>query len=228
MKEIQIRATKLCFEPISDKQFGSFSENDSKEEAYFDWWASEAIRHGLLKGVYLPESVVILDAVKQHSHVQLKKQTTWKTKNALGQVTYTPDRVLEWTEKARNVLFKQYYVGDDDQMTLPLESHDDAYFYAIKYGDSCWSVIDIKPSFVGNHNTSGITFPLKQHSFLTRLGLYCQKVKLYPGGKKKASRLHLFPHTFTPLKYVRTDGGSQIRKIHFEIKSVKTLLNGVR
>lgn len=221
--EIRIRSTAFKCEPM-DERFGRISENDSKEEAYFDWWAKELLEAGLLKNIYLPEQIVIDDAVRLHYRKLVRKKPTWKTKNLLNEIKYTADRLLEWSDEAKGLLFKQNFVNENDDVIVPLTENHDAYFYAFKYGESYWSVIDIKPPRVGPHNTSGITFPIKQHMMLRKTGIHVQKTVLYPSGKVKATKSHLFNATFTPKRFLLTDKSGKPRSIKFQITNYRQWL----
>lgn len=71
-------------------------------------------------------------------------------------------------------------------------------------------VVDIKGSFNGARNTSAITFPLNQKWMYQRYGIYVDKI----------IPKELFENTFTPKRYLKTDGGDRERKINWKIKTL--------
>lgn len=204
------------------KYFGELDKNDSKEEAYFDWWVKPLLKEGLIKAIHQPGTMICAEPLELIRQVEMKTKTKWVSKNVLQEYTYTADRVIQWDESANGVLFTPFYYNEFGQLMIDKYANIDAFFLAFKGGDGdYYSVIDIKPSYVGPNNSSGITFPLKQHLMWIRHRIYVQKVKLFPSGKKKATKNHLFPATFTPDRYFITDANRGMRKIHYPITSFK-------
>ena len=75
--------------------------------------------------------------------------------------------------------------------------------------NNAW-MIDVKGTFVGRGNSSGITFPLNQKWMYSAHGILVEKV----------IPIKLFEKTFTPKRYLLTDSGTRQRKIKWKIKTL--------
>ena len=90
------------------------------------------------------------------------------------------------------------------------------------------SYVDVKPTNSvqrkGGKVSSSITFPLKNRILWDRSRIYINKVVPMPmsgTGFKSA----LFIKTFTPQRYLLTDGGKQLRKIKYPVTTMLAYVN---
>lgn len=191
--------------------------NDSDEEGYFDWWIAEMKNASLVDEIYQASPITLLDEIRLNTEVQLKTKTRWDSISLLPEKKYLMDRVVKWNKSFRGNLKEYYFNGDSVQVYA--DQNSEAYWYATMYQGDFYSFVDIKPPFQGkNAKTPGWNF--RQHLSLLKLGIYIQPVVLFPSGKKKATKNHLFPTTFTPLRFTMTDGATKRRVIHFEVKTI--------
>jgi hypothetical protein len=103
--------------------------------------------------------------------------------------SYTPDFIVEWTDKAKGIfVFREgdLLVNSNVPFFFVYNNEDEI--------DNMTSYIEIKGSYT-KQLTSSITFPDRQVMMLTKYGIYVQKVIPYDlSGKVKS----LFSTTFTP------------------------------
>jgi hypothetical protein len=200
-------------------------EYDSDDEKYFDWWLAEAKEAGYIDEYYKCESIVAVPLVEMLLERIVRGKSKWEFKTLFNKVTYTPDRVVIWNKSAIGVFAKEYFVNNGN--TMVLYGSDKPYFYAGNYNGLLYSVIDVKPSLVTTHNSSGLTFPLKQKLIWSEWSLYVQKAILFPTGSKKATNRHLFFATYVPDRYRFTNVKKTYRKINFRFINIKTFITNV-
>ena len=165
----------------------------SKEELYFSWYLDELIENGYVSWYrYESKTFTLLEEAKSTWDRKLKSGKVIATLLHIAQdVEYTPDFEISFTEKALGVFCngipsytRPYFMG-------MLEDEILGHYIAF---------IDVKGSAFIN-SSSSISFSFTQKLMWHRYMIYVQKV----------IPQNLFNKTFTPKRYLLTDGGKAIR-----------------
>jgi len=160
----------------------------------------------VLKQDDIPSSILLFDKFKVKSSISSKEVTL------LNAVTYKPDRVIYWTDKAKGIFFST------------LKEYTDTYFIGQKNGDKYFSAVDVKaPPGYGNMHSSDASFAVKQKMAFLVAGIFVNKVVNYPNSLTKANKKgvrrfkqtkpYLWVRTFTPIRYFFTDKLTKQRTI---------------
>ena len=178
----------------------------SKEEQYFSWYLEELRENEFIYSwEYEPFSFNLSEEVRYSYTKRLKTKSKIMDKVLLHKHEYTPDFVIEWTDKARGVLARHLHEAS---------STSDIFFLM---DDDRMSYIDIKPNF-DKHNMTRL-FIVNQKWVFTLYEKYVQKVIIT--GSKNA----LFQATFTPERYLTTDKTGHKRALEFEPVNLEEFLN---
>ena len=183
------------------KEIKMIKKQDSKHEKYFDWWADEAIKKGLIKDVIegpviqiTPSQTIPFEKIDKKGNVKLVDKSLFQS------YTYKPDRIIKWNRD--NSLH-------DDMWSLSSKSN--AFFWSHMNGGSNIgisgpvTILDIKPDKVnGKHQATSRTFPINQKLMWELYDMYVQKVVLYPASNSDFKKKMLFTQTWTP-KLMITD-----------------------
>jgi len=180
---------------------------DSNEELYFSWYLYELKINGFIE-YYKPhpESFKLSDPIVNSYIKKLKTKDKNETEEVLKGHLYTTDFIIKWTEKARNLFFKE--LNNNSKIK---ESNYQQFLIA---SDSLISYIEVKPIFDQNN--------------MTRLAKINQKwvwekhnifINIVIPDKH-------FSKTFTPAKYMITNISGKSRKIRYKpIKTLKEFIN---
>jgi hypothetical protein len=180
---------------------------DSKEELYFTWWLDDAKKAGLVESWHSHPKQFDLTRGFYYNYIgKSTKQYTLARPH-----TYTPDFLICWNNENAKRLFKKLYGNYGIFETLADEKKN--FFYAQKLPYEFSSYIDIKPKFTKQDSQVAI-FSLKRALMLQLHNTHVQAV----------IPQHLFEHTFTPLRYLRTDGDTKERKIEWPVITVEEFL----
>lgn len=200
-------------------------------ELYFEWWLKEMLTAGYLKQyIREPETIIAAPTVK-YGRVKRFKRKDNETEyfNLFPEVKYTYDYILIWDESAEYIFYeetnsqkvfqfnKPQFVANRAIVAFPNQNQE------AEEREEIISYVDVKPvsnAMFGGKVTSAISFPLKQRLCWENEGIYINKVIPRPisgAGYKVA----LFVKTFTPDRYIITDGGTRRRKINFPVLSLK-------
>jgi len=171
---------------------------DSKEEQYFHWWLLELQLAGYVEQISMRlGSYKLNDKVSaKYTRSKLDKKGVLKTGIESEYVLikekhYTPDFIIQWTEKAKGIFIFQE--GD------LLVNSNVPFFYADN--SKLITYIEVKGSYT-KQLTSSITFPDRQVMMLNKYNIYVQKVIPFDvSGKVKS----LFQLTFTPSDVVTNE-----------------------
>lgn len=169
---------------------------DSKGEVYFYWYLSELFDNGFIFRFAAQPQTFELARRQEYSWTKmLKTKTKPMVSTILQGHSYTPDFLILWTKKSRNI----FYNTSDDVYNLRRNI-----FLAKKYtfGQEV-SYIEVKPEF-GKHG-SFRWFTISQKWVYQKYGIYIQKI----------NPVSIFQRTFTPGRYLITDGGRQTRKLKY-------------
>jgi len=197
------------------------------QEQFFDLWAADALRAGIIKKCDKPVAIVLSDEIYEESRFYRtiykgtkREQKKLETKKHIlyKPCTYTADRFIIWNTQYKGVLF-------DDQNDF---KSNKCYFKAKRYtkgNQVMWiSHIDVKSPFKGI-NRSDVSFGVKRKWIWQRYKIYINEVINYPIKFKKSQGLYLWPSTFTPSRYFWTDGLTAKRTISkWNTKSVNDLV----
>ena len=169
----------------------------SKEEWYFSLYLEELVINGYVdKWWYEPKAFILSEPVtyKWIKETQLKTKIRKENKEStfLRGHEYTPDFVLRWTDLGK------YTLWSTTGLTRP--------FYADSKG---YSFVDTKGVF--NRHESSVKFRINQKWLWDKLGIYVQEI--VPS--------KLFAKTFTPNRYLRTDGDTKKRSFKWKAVSLK-------
>jgi hypothetical protein len=196
-------------------------EYASKEELYFSWWIQELIDRNIITSIkYQPKSFILSESVPIQWIEVLKSKTKQKNITLLSEHIYTADFLISWNIKVKNKIF----VCLEDLISNPKEFP----FIAQKNKENNYfSVIDVKGTFVGKNNSTGITFPLNKKWVFQKYGIYIQKVIPNPSINKEGKMIPvsaLFNKTFVPVRFLATDKSLKERKIKYQYKTVDEYL----
>ena len=202
------------------------------QEELFLLWCYDAIEAGYIKEIRIPKkgfevypAIKVSYIIEKLLYKGTKREETKRTikyKTLLQAVTYKPDAIIVWTNKAMHVLFTPY--GLATMEGLPLK---DTYFYASQDRNTKeWiSPAEIKsPPGSGGKNTSDASFRILQKVLWHKFHIFVNKVYNYPNSvikDKKTKRFkrfknpepYLWMSTFTPTRFFMTDKLTKRRTI---------------
>jgi hypothetical protein len=173
----------------------------SKEEMYFSWYLDELKDAGYIKKwhyqfpTYPLADTISVPVVKYTPSGKLSKNQ--KPRTLLQPASYTCDFCIDWTNKAKYLLFEPI---DAIQTWRPVFFAD----YILEI-DCYRSYVDVKAVFT-RRDSDAAKFSLLQKWVWQNYETYIQKV--VPA--------HLFEHTFTPKRYLITDKTKKARTIKYD------------
>jgi hypothetical protein len=202
---------------------------DSYEEFYFDCYLQELVQEGyVIWYKYHPDALVLSERVdylekkliKRGGKKNQSETTAINPKLLLYGHTYQCDFLVQWAKKAEGVFFNRINSFIEEKK----------YFMAQEFQGKTVSLIDIKGGFSNSRLSSDVQFPINQKWVMSKYGLYIQKVSLVVTKKKGTRKVYsgLFPDTFTPARYLKTDGGHKSRTIHFEYILLPNFINKIK
>lgn len=207
-------------------------------ELYTEWYLQELKERGLiLDWEREPETFEIAPVYKYPRLKRFKKkEPVAEYINLFQKMEYTYDYRIIWHPDARHLFYDLIMPKGEDHIF----KYGKPLFVAneIIKGDDTFHVsyIDTKPTSsvaAFGKNSSAITFIYKKRLMWDHHRIYLEKFIPIPmaGSGKKSS---IFPNTFTPRRYMMTDGGKQVRKINFVVQNLngfllkqKALINNV-
>ena len=144
----------------------------------------------------------LTDPVEYEWYEQLATKIKKRTRSLLTKSTYTPDFVLSFTPKARNILFF-------DRDTLYKKNPFNClYFY------SQIAIIDVKGGFDKYGHSHKQVFNIIRKMVSNRFGIYVHRIEVPD----------IFKKTFTPERYMWTDKMTKQRTFAFETVSLDKFL----
>ena len=177
------------------------------QEEWFDMWAQELLDAGYIDEFISHPDVPTFELFPGFSKPYGKKKNT-----IMRPVSYTPDRIIKWNIKAKDILFVPF--------TGNAENWDKCYFNAQRHFEDklrpstefYYSLIEIKGP-TGNQKAYGSDFKFTQKWLWANTGQYVQKVMLMPAKALKKTDQYLWNSTFTPERFLWTDKLSKLRTI---------------
>ena len=197
-------------------------------ETYFEWYLNELSALGYVKH-YSRESksFVVRNESEYGELVRFKRKSPEiKQFNLFPKITYTPDYFIEWTPLAEYFFFEEVNFTEVFQFGKPLFV---AHRGTRDNGESfLYSYVDVKPtnSVVrrGGRVSSSVSFPFKQRMLWEQEKVYINKVVPIPMAGTGFNSA-LFVKSFVPQRYLLTDGGRQIRKIQFKLRTLNEYIS---
>lgn len=197
---------------------------DSDEEVYFSWWINEMVEAGMItKVIYQPKPFLLSETASFDFIEVMKTKTKQRTINVLQDHYYTADWLIVWASKTHLKIHASF----DDKINESIKRFDFISQYNNKK-DYYFSVIDIKGTFAGQHNSTAITFPINQKWVYNKYNIYIQKVITKPQISIKKGTITpknaLFLKTFVPGRFLVTDGMTKARKIRYNFMNIDEYL----
>lgn len=202
----------------------STKENDGEKE--FRWYLEELQQAGWIKQFTREaETFKVMDSFQHLREIHHKtKENALESFNLLQGINYTYDFRIIWNDCSLNIFTELYSKEGHFRFGKPpFVSH------RIEIGGrmEIVSYVDVKPhanamARSGGKSASYYTFPFVQKILMFFHGLYINKIIPSPASKKDGVNTCLFATTFTPNRYVFTDGGKQFRKLHHRNVTLKS------
>ena len=191
----------------------------NKIEEYFEWWLNDMVTAGYVKSYSRESEIITVAETSVYGRIKRFKRKPKQIEefNLFPKIDYTYDYKIVWDISAEFLFFE---VIDDHrvfQFGKPL-------FVAHEISLEYVSYVDVKPTTSAMHKgarvSTSYSFPLKKRMIWDYHEIYINKVVPIPmagTGYKSA----LFCKSFTPVRFLMTDGGKQSRKIKWEIVMLK-------
>lgn len=211
-------------------------DNPTQEEL-FDLWCDELVEAGFIKKVQKQNEAKTFTLGQETYCIRTSKKVLYKGTSRerikvttskitiIPEVTYTPDRVIFWTDKAYYLFFKNTtdYIASEEE--IPYVFLADCIMYD---GNPVYvSYVDVKaPPGYGGRNNSDVSLSIKSKWVWNEYGTYINKVYNYPNKKVKNVNPYLWLKTFTPLRYFYTDKLTKRRTIsNWKPRTLKEFLD---
>lgn len=190
-------------------------------EQFFEWWLLEMLSAGYIKEFFRePETMVVRTTAEYGRYKRFKsKEKEVEIFNLFPEIKYTYDYQIIWNKEAEYL----FYEETNEAMVFQFGKPKFIAHYNQEL-EHCVSYVDVKPTNSvqqkGGKVSSSITFPLKCRMLWDSQRLFINKVVPIPM-RGTGHSMALFITTFTPQRYLLTNGGGQARKIKFKVKSLK-------
>ena len=198
-------------------------------ELYSRWWFQELKDMGYIKAIYREPETLICAGKSKYQRLKFfkRKEAEVEEFNLFNEIKYTYDYKIIWDLKARYIFYD--IIDKDDEKAL-FEKGKPLLIANYDYDENGEEIhvtrLDVKPTAsvarFGKTSTQ-ISFPIKQRMIYDRTGIYIQKFIPIPmAGSGKTSSI--FPKSFTPKRFMFTDGGKQLRKINFKVRGLEEFI----
>tara|TARA_R110000772_G_scaffold58271_5_gene131918 strand:- start:218 stop:943 length:726 start_codon:yes stop_codon:yes gene_type:complete len=194
----------------------STKENDGEKE--FRWYLEELQQAGWIKG--FTREAETFKVMNEFSHLReihhKTKENALESFNLLRSINYTYDFRIIWNDCSLNIFTELYSnKGHFRFGKPPFISHR----LEVAGRMEIVSYVDVKPhanamARSGGKSASYYTFPFVQKILMFFHGLYINKIIPSPSNKSDGVNTCLFATTFTPNRYLFTEGGGALRKLH--------------
>ena len=211
---------------LAYKELG-ISTTLSNEETFFYDWLLELKEAGYIEKIVIQPNYTLtkklsLPFMKQKTMKSIDK-ATGKPKvkieeqdcTILNGMSYTPDFLVIWTEKAMD----KFIFDSASVLTKSFTDTQKSKFFTVTHpfdsSKKLDTILEIKGSFASRHNSTAIKFPLLQKIVYRIHNIYVNKVM--PLDKKAG----LFSQTFTPKTYMLTEKTKVKRAISWQVRTLK-------
>jgi hypothetical protein len=191
-------------------------------ERYFEWWVNDMIAYGYIKEVRREPETLVVHKSGKYGRIKRFKKKPYEVEqfNLFPEIRYTYDYIIVWDPSAEFLFYEEVLPNPVFQFGKPLFV---AHRRMVNDDEEVVSYLDIKPTTSvvqrGGRVSSSVSFPFKKRLLWDHLRIYVNKVVPIPmAGAGYSSAL--FVLSFTPHRYLLTDGGKQKRKISFPITSL--------
>ena len=184
--------------------------NNPTQEQWFNFWIEEAIEEGFILE-FVPEKDIpkflLFDGLS-YNYIDTNGAGTKeiiKKDTLLFPLSYTPDGIIIWDPRVKDVLFNDLF------------EKGDAYFKAQFIDDKWVSILDVKAPTGVNRNAD-LPFSFTRKWMWQKLNLYVNKVMNIP--PKAKDKGYLFKDVWTPKRYFLTDKMTTRRSINYRTTTV--------
>jgi len=179
---------------------------DSLEEIYFNEYLKELKEEGYILDFFYntKEYEIFPSSNSFYNFLNKKGNTIKKNVHLLFSLSYTYDFKIVWDKKSEGL----FYINLEETYDKKINKH----FICL---EKDVSYIDVKGSFIGQHNNSAITFPIKQKILYNIKNIYIQKI----------IPQKLFKSTFLPKKLFFTEKTKKLKKWNFPTKNLNEYIN---
>lgn len=177
-------------------------EYDSLEELAFLQWASELQKLGYIKSIQRADSYLLSDSIINNYSEKVGTSSRPKAQTLLQGHSYTPEFMIVWTQKARDLLVWE----------MEENNKFDKFFIGTRDNREYRTLVEVKPLW--DQNNMERLFKLNQKWMWQKHGLFVNLVKCPD----------LFDKTFTPKEFLTTKTGRN-RNIKWRVKTVYEFLN---
>lgn len=190
---------------------------DSKEEVYFYWWLQELKNRGYVEDIFTHpiENMFVLSDRICNNYRQKGKP---KEQFIFHPKTYTPDFVVIWSSKGRNLFYNEWKAEKKESL---FSAHWEIVHFVYGYQ----SYHDVKPNYTVQDSQKAV-FALKQNWVHDKFGKIINKTILFPNKKNKkwTPKKTVFTETFVPERFLWTDAGKKERKINYPHKTFEDFI----
>jgi hypothetical protein len=179
-------ALGLILEYVPEEDMESFQLFDGLT---YGWYEDKIIYEGTVR-----------EDVKRYTHYE----------RLLGKTNYTPDGVIVWNPKVKDILFNELF------------EKGDCYFKAQFHDNKWFTVFDVKAPR-GVNRDSDIPFSFTRKWMWQRYHIYVNKVMCIP--PKPMDNGYLYKEVWTPQRYMMTDALRKARTIHYRLIGALDFIN---
>lgn len=200
---------------------------DSDEEFHSVAYFNELLVHGiLLEAEYHPQAFQLSDPVYNYyveeKFVRKKLVKKMVVREVMKAHIYTADWRLVWNPEAD---LSKFVIRYDEKLVRGAVG----VFQAKLIDGKITSYVDIKGGAISPYmNSSAVTYSINCKWTFAKFGIFVQKIVPIFTQKVKMRQKSsgIFTTTFTPQKYLMTDGGTQRRKLHYEPRTFAQYYHG--
>jgi hypothetical protein len=189
------------------------------QEWWFSQWIVEAIKYGYVEKFIPEDKMPKWELFSGYSRTWEEEKIVFKGSKReekrilthelmlLRPSSYGSDGAIIWTDKAFNVLFAD--------LEGPIGHLQECYFKAQKKANKYITIVDVKAP-TGTNRNSDTPFQFTRKWLWQKHHIYVNKVMNIPPKKKsgKVPKGYLFNETWTPARYLVTDGLTKNRDIN--------------
>jgi len=195
-------------------QVGMQRLDNPTQEEFWELWVAEAIALGIILDFVEEKDMDSFqlfdglsyqwyeDKIVYEGTIREEEKRFIHTDKLLSTTKYTPDGVIIWNPKVKDILFNDLF------------EKGDCYFKG-QYSDGKWfSVIDVKaPKGVNRESDTPFTFTRRW--IWQRFHIYVNKVMCIP--PKPKDKGYLYKDVWTPQRYMMTNAMRKARTIHYKV-----------
>lgn len=183
------------------------------QEEWFSFWVKEAIEHKFILEYTAEKDITAfklfdgldyeytVDKVLYPGTARAKIKTITKKDTLLYPMSYTPDGIIIWNPKVKNILFNDLF------------EKGSAYFKAQFIQEKWVTFLDVKAP-KGVNRAADLPFSFTRKFMWEKLNIYVNKVMIVP--PKPSDKGYIFKDTWTPARYFFTDKLTKERSLTYK------------